>query len=86
MGVVGGFDEIPVLVLFFFVLTKQGSECVEEMPHMFWAFSSINLFSQGFAAIQRSNQLHLALFLSKSLCFRDAVVWLGRPFTVDFDC
>ena len=78
----GGFAEILVDILFFRTLTEPGSEDfgrlhTSESIEFFgggvmisegvsaWD-CSISLVSHGFAAIQRSNQLHPQLFLSIS--------------------
>lgn len=74
----GGLAEILVLTLFLLTFTEHGSEDLERLPDLestqflgggvfseesVWDFS-ISLFSQGFAAIHRSNQLQPQLFLS----------------------
>ena len=76
----GGFAEILVVTLFLLTLTEHGLEDFERLPNrestqffkgrvfseeLDWTFS-INLFSHGFAPIQRSNQLQPQLFLSNS--------------------
>lgn len=76
----GGFAETLVVTLFLFTFTVPGSDDLDLLPleeskqvlecGVFSAISllasSISLFSHGFAAIQRSSQLHPQLHLSSS--------------------
>lgn len=98
----GGFAEILVVMLFFLTLTELGSDGLDLLPFkesvqvLDWGgvFSnsqldcSISLFSHGFAAIQRSNQLHPQLFLSNPLLLRDGTetVVLKSKVWLDFNC
>lgn len=100
----GGFAEILVVMLFFLILTELGSDNLDLLPLMEESvlvldcggvFSnsqldcSISLFSHGFAAIQRSNQLHPELLLSNSLLLlRDGTdtFVLKSKIWLDFNC
>lgn len=74
----GGLADILLVILFFFTLMEHGSDVVFSLSlrvskqaldlgvvskESVYA-CSINLFSHGLAAIQRSNQLHPQLLLS----------------------
>lgn len=100
----GGFAEILVVMLFFLTLTELGSDNLDLLPlkeesvlvlDCGGVFSnsqldcSISLFSHGFAAIQRSNQLHPELLLSNSLLLlRDGTdtFVLKSKIWLDFNC
>jgi len=51
-----------------------------------WRLCSINLLSHGFAAIQRSNQLHPQLALSISCLFKELLFALEFEMGVDLHC
>lgn len=87
----GGLAEILVVTLFLLIFTEYGSDDFERSVLMLstlvlggglisegsgWTFS-INRFSHGFAAIQRSNQLQPQLFLLNSFLW-DAIEILVR--------
>lgn len=100
--VTGGLAEILVLMLFFRTLTGSGCKDFAFFPNgeSLYIFEvgvvsnmspenfSINLVSQGFVAIHRSNQLHPQLFLSISCPLSPGTYKFDRDLlsVLDFHC